>query len=351
MENIKYHYTSLDGLLSILSYKTLRFGNVNMMNDPTELKIGEMFLFNFIKDRYKTNHFDSKTINSVINSHYNRGTYIFCMSEIVEDLNQWRVYGDNGVGVQLSINVDNLQSYVNKYLDDSMGAESKKTLSTPYVSDGVKKSIYLTKASDSAIFTGNDNPFKCDFLDTEASRDLSKYLTEKWNNLSLDDYFEVVFHDGYEILVTKNIAHQMRDEPIDSKTSMRGIECLCNIEKISMELKSIVKDESYKVENEHRCIIYTDKGSLPISNVNEFDSEGIYIKDIFSYYSNSYGLSSCIDIPIHGNENIGNVITDIRIGCNSNDGNLKTIEDILKYKWGYLNYNIPKISKSNLNFR
>jgi hypothetical protein len=351
MKNIKYHYTSLDGLLNILTYKTLRFGHVNMMNDPTELKIGEMFVYDFLRKRYKTNHFDHKTITNVVSSHCNRDTYIFCMSDVDEDLNQWRVYGDNGSGVQISIDIDNLQPYVNQYLEESMGKASKESLSIPYFSDGVRPCTYLAKTPDSNVPFENDNKFFFDFMETDTVKEVSKFLSNQWDKYSLDDYFEVVSIDGCKMVVTKNIALQVKGEPIDQKTQFRSIECLSNIEKIVTEFKAIVKDDSYNVENECRSIIYADKTSLQFSNQNEFDSEGIYIKDIFTYYNNSYGLSSCIDVPISGSSDIPNVITDIKLGCNSNRGNLKTIQDILKYKWGYFPMTMPTLSESSLKFR
>ncbi|WIG76410.1 DUF2971 domain-containing protein [Photobacterium damselae] len=351
MTNIKYHYTSLDGLLSILTYKTLRFGHVDMMNDPTELKIGEMFIYDFLRKRYKTNRFEHKTITNVVNSHRNRDTYIFCMSDVDEDLNQWRVYGDNGSGVQLSIDVDNLQSYVNQYLEESMGKASKEGLSIPYFSDNVKQCIYLAKTPNSNVPFENDNNFYFEFMETDTAKEASKFLSNQWDKHSLDDYFEVASIDGCEMVVTKNIALQVKGKPIDHKTMFRSVECLSNIEKIVTEFKAIVKDDSYKVENEHRSIIYADKTNLQFSNQNEFNSEGIYIKDIFTYYKNSYGLSSCIDVPISGNSGISNVITNIKLGCNSNRGNLKTIQDILKYKWGYLPMDMPTFSESSLRFR
>lgn len=333
--SIKYHYTNLNGLFSILSYQTLRFGNVNMMNDPNELEIGKSFLICYLKDRYQTNHFDRKTIDSLVNTAGKTDSYIFCMSDESEDLNQWRVYADNGQGVQLSINTDNLNKYVQDYLDRSMGQGSKESLRIPYQSDGMKTCKYISLLSDPSVFKVNEN---------ESKAILYKELNELWDKYQLDDYFDI--HEN--VLVTKNIKDQLTGKEISSERMHRTTECYFELERILTRLYATTKEESYKVENECRNVIYADRSLLGAPHNAEFKEDGVCIKDVFSYYVNSYGISSCIDVPIHGIEGYGRVIEEIKIGCNANKTNSIAINEILKHKWSVLN--MP-ITYSSIVFR
>ncbi|EBD9390438.1 DUF2971 domain-containing protein, partial [Salmonella enterica] len=320
--SIKFHYTNLNGLFNILNYRTLRFGNVNMMNDPSELEVGKLFLICYLRERYSAEKIDDKTYNSLINSNLNIDSYIFCMSSIPEDLNQWRVYADNGNGVQLSINTIALNKYVERYLDSSMGQGCKESLRRPYRCDEVNECHYISFSEH--IGKLNDN---------ESKSALYRELDDAWNRYELDDYFDV--HNS--ILVTKNIKDQLEGKPITQERMTRTLECSIILENILKRIYAIIKEESYKVENEYRNVIYADRTLLSMPSDVEFTENGVCIKDIFSYYTNTYGISSCIDIPIDTISEFGYVIEEIKLGCNANRTNAKAINDILRYKWKRLN--------------
>lgn len=326
---IKYHYTNLNGLFNILKNQTLRFGNVNMMNDSNELEIGKDLLVSYLCKRYSTNHFDKHTLESLFVSSKIFDAFIFCMSSEAEDLNQWRVYADNGNGVQIAINTENLNKYVQFHLENSMGRECKETLRIPYQSDGTQKCEYVK----------NPNVHIKD-----ANKELFNKLDIIWQENGFDDYFDL--HDG--ILVTKNIKHQITNKTLDvpNDIQMRSMACFFGLEKILTRLYATTKKTSYQVENEYRNVIYADR-SLLITSDN-FNPDGVCIKDIFDFYLNRYGISSCIDIPISYKRDFGGIIEDIKLGCNANKTNAVAIKDLLKHKWGSLN--IP-ISYSDITFR
>ncbi|EGQ9284114.1 DUF2971 domain-containing protein [Vibrio vulnificus] len=318
--SIKYHYTNLNGLFNILNYQTLRFGNVNMMNDPNELEMGKSFLICYLQDKYNTNHFDRRTIEGLTNPSSNVDSYIFCMSSVPEDLNQWRVYADNGNGVQLSINTDSLNKYVNHYLESSMGQACKEGLRIPYRSDELEKCHYLSLSTNTGKLVVNE---------CESKNTLYKELDDAWEKYGLDDYFD--FYG--EVLVTKNIKDQLEGRPITPERLKRTTECSFTLEVILKRIYAIIKEESYKVENEFRNVIYADRSLLSMPGENEFKDDGLCLKDIFSYYTNGYGISSCIDVPINNNLDYGHVIEEIKLGCNANKTNARAIDDMLKYKW------------------
>ncbi|WP_230842085.1 hypothetical protein, partial [Vibrio harveyi] len=190
-----------------------------MMNDPNELEMGKSFLICYLQDRYKTNHFDRKTIEGLMNPIMSIDSYIFCMSSVFEDLNQWRVYADNGNGVQLSINTEALNKYVNLFLDSSMGKASKEGLRIPYRCDDLNQCHYISLSSNAGKFVVKE----CQSKDA-----LYSELNDLWDKYSLDDYFDM--HG--EILVTKNIKSQLEGKPITPEVMHRTTECFYILEDI-----------------------------------------------------------------------------------------------------------------------
>ncbi|MDE7395269.1 MAG: DUF2971 domain-containing protein [Clostridiales bacterium] len=122
-EDILYHYCSMDAFIKIIESKKLRLGNVIQMNDPTELSLRSINWIELIYNHYKKAPFkfkflyDNKEFNmaqylNLMNYHQDTirtdSFFVFCMSTLSDDLNQWRVYGDNGNGVCLGFDVANI---------------------------------------------------------------------------------------------------------------------------------------------------------------------------------------------------------------------------------------------------
>lgn len=125
-----YHYCSFDSFYNIIRSKKFRLGDLTTMNDPTELGLRNVNWADEIFNAYKKNYFDfTYTVNGVkcgmkeylkilklqsalsANGKYSDLYFALCMSKKVDDLNQWRVYGDNGKGVCIGFNEDKIVDY------------------------------------------------------------------------------------------------------------------------------------------------------------------------------------------------------------------------------------------------
>lgn len=105
-ENTKtiYHYTDFNTLLSIISQKKLRLSCIAGLNDRAEFEM----LVNPRGKKLK-NPFNAKRIESV-----NRRFIISC-SENKDHLNSWRLYGDDGKGVNIEFEIEQNKLNKNKY--------------------------------------------------------------------------------------------------------------------------------------------------------------------------------------------------------------------------------------------
>lgn len=128
-EDILYHYCSMESFMKIIVSKKLRLGNVLQMNDPTELPLRSLNWLELIYKQYKKEPFefkfyhdkkelDMKQYLDLMNCHQDiiksDSFFAFCMSTLADDLNQWRVYGDNGNGVCLGFDVEGVINLIEK---------------------------------------------------------------------------------------------------------------------------------------------------------------------------------------------------------------------------------------------
>lgn len=122
-----YHYCTMDSFYEIIRSKKIRLGDLTTMNDPTELGLRNVHWANEIFNAYKKNYFEfNYTVNGMNcgmkeylqllslqntifqNGRYNDLYFALCMSKKGDDLNQWRVYGDNGKGVCIGFKEDKI---------------------------------------------------------------------------------------------------------------------------------------------------------------------------------------------------------------------------------------------------
>lgn len=90
-DNIKfYHYTTFESAINILKSKKIRFSSLVGLNDISETSYSDFLLNRNIK---KELHY--KRIESF------NSRFVFSNTEMKDDLNQWRLYGDDGKGVCL----------------------------------------------------------------------------------------------------------------------------------------------------------------------------------------------------------------------------------------------------------
>jgi hypothetical protein len=102
-----YHYTSLDALEAMIKSQSIRASSIFSMNDPNELVFGqEKITDKFIQPI--SNELKSSYENQSIN---NLSAFVFSLSELNDDMNQWEKYGDKHKGVRIGFTPKNLLDF------------------------------------------------------------------------------------------------------------------------------------------------------------------------------------------------------------------------------------------------
>lgn len=123
--NKLYHYTSKESFLGIIKNKTLWASEILFMNDIKESKIPFEIFQNLINE--KRNSDIKKKIEDVQNvkninlfdfykTFEGFNIYVISFSEKENDLNQWRIYGENGSGCCLEFNANELKLAIDRNL-------------------------------------------------------------------------------------------------------------------------------------------------------------------------------------------------------------------------------------------
>lgn len=114
---ILYHYTSLNGFLSIIETQSLFFSNVNFLNDSKEIKHGVDIVLKAIEEIEENEGSDILyKMKDNINLLYESEKYVTCFSKDGDLLSQWRAYGNNGKGISIGFEFSNLTDSFDKYL-------------------------------------------------------------------------------------------------------------------------------------------------------------------------------------------------------------------------------------------
>lgn len=105
---ILYHYCPSDSFYGLARSRKLWLSNSVYSNDPNENRISKNILSDIANDSSKTEiaKFAKKVLNFKFELIDDSAAFVFCMSEIEDDLNQWRIYGDNGYGYSLGFNTE-----------------------------------------------------------------------------------------------------------------------------------------------------------------------------------------------------------------------------------------------------
>lgn len=125
MDNVIYHYCSVDTFNAIISNKSIRLSDLNKTNDYMEKKwisklIEEALVREFkeldiniqLREDYWyddgiENHISY--LNDMINYFIHKPTYISCFSKHSDKLSQWRAYGNNGTGLAIGFDYKKLK--------------------------------------------------------------------------------------------------------------------------------------------------------------------------------------------------------------------------------------------------
>lgn len=116
-EGLLFHYTSSDRFIKMLEKGNLRASNLWFMNDGSELTYAEQLLEGLIS------HYGHRSGAEAVQEAFQKVTerlnplredlydaYAFCVSEVDNDLSQWRAYGDDGRGVAVGFDPDALKN-------------------------------------------------------------------------------------------------------------------------------------------------------------------------------------------------------------------------------------------------
>lgn len=122
MDECVYHYCSLDVFDKIITNKTLRMTDVRQMNDSAEVVHIVPMVKRILLEYYKNYPVDQvgAAIDEAIKKLLGEGTGNFlslaaCFSEYPDLLDQWRGYGDDGMGVSIGFDRAVLERIASKY--------------------------------------------------------------------------------------------------------------------------------------------------------------------------------------------------------------------------------------------
>lgn len=114
-EKIYYHYCSVDTFFNIIQTSTLRLGDPLSMNDSAEIMWFLDLIENYAseKGKYKKTVENWKLIEKMIEEIIKKidFPYILCLSKKNDVLSQWRSYADDGKGIAIGIDVNELINY------------------------------------------------------------------------------------------------------------------------------------------------------------------------------------------------------------------------------------------------
>ena len=100
-----YHYTSIGSLMGIINSKTLLVTSAVGLNDSTEMRTRPTIF----GDYEPIHQFRKERINNISNR------FVFSFSQNKDDLNQWRLYGDDARGVCLCFRCEPKACNKNEY--------------------------------------------------------------------------------------------------------------------------------------------------------------------------------------------------------------------------------------------
>ena len=257
MNNLFYHYTDVNGLISILSNNELWLSGIDFMNDYTEGKVFFDTIFNNIDDpaiKYKLGHLFELCINT-------NQVYTMSFSKKGDQLSQWRGYCPNDGGYCIGFDFDGITEVKIKKPKSAFKFEVFK-----------KAQDWLENPSSQILFD------VCTYSHEEKFKEQVQIFSDYIVNVIKDvpnDKFEMMRQLKYTSLATLSLFD-------DQEKTAELLDFIFRISKIA----AFYKDSSYYEEKEFR-LLYIDKPlpskpfirkkkSYPLAYVKaEFDTKEI----------------------------------------------------------------------------
>lgn len=230
--DLLYHYTSLDAFVSIVKSQSLYFTNVNFLNDSKEFLHGVYSIKMAVEElREKENNEILDKIESNTNQLLEKEKYVACFSKEGDLLSQWKAYANNGKGVSIGFEFDNLRESFDQFLtgshieyDESIQLESLKE----YITLGIKFFSPLEEKFDwqKQNFNNLTAKFIVGFLNNvihsfkhPAFRDEREYRLqlEIDDSISEDDDIEVLFRSTEKLVVPYTIVKNSYSAYVENK--------------------------------------------------------------------------------------------------------------------------------------
>lgn len=114
MNDIIYHYTSVDNFLKIITGRTIWVSSVTEMNDSFESTWYE---------QYAKSSVANKVVDTINDRRLNKQFHVCCFSKYSDLLSQWRGYGDSGAGVAIGFNKRKLEARCTSLKSSTIHAE------------------------------------------------------------------------------------------------------------------------------------------------------------------------------------------------------------------------------------
>jgi len=231
MNDLFYHYTDINGLISILSYKELWLSRIDFMNDKTE---GEIVFDKII------NSIDDSNIQNKIEHLFNlcrniNRTFATSFTKNGNQLSQWRGYCPNEGGYSIGFNYDELEE-----LEIEKPSSTNKFKVFKSVQDLLE--INSIQVSFDACTYSHEDTFK------EQVQEIAVFVKEAVKDVS-DEKFEKMAKLNYHHLSIIELLN-------DQKKTDKILDFIFRISKIV----AFYKDSSFQEENEYR-LVYIDKPS------------------------------------------------------------------------------------------
>ncbi len=120
-----YHYCSVEAFFNIITNKTIRLSDLNQTNDYLEGKWGRDKIYKIYKEI--TNEEITRELHIEFIANHS-GAYAACFSEEADLLSQWRGYAEDGRGIAIGVDLQQLgikkqYPWNSSIKEDSLGCE------------------------------------------------------------------------------------------------------------------------------------------------------------------------------------------------------------------------------------